>query len=206
MDWRPLGDSAIEAETSDAVAWAEAVRAAGLPGVTDVWAAFGRVTVSFVGPEFDVAALGSVVPVHDFGGVRELVVPVFYDGPDLPLACERLRLTADQLVEAHAGLVECLAVGFAPGFAYLGPIDARLQGLERLERPRTSVAAGAVGLVGDQTCVYPGGTAGGWPLIGRTPLSVVDLEAERFGFRAGDRVRFEAIGQEDFDRLVGQPL
>jgi KipI family sensor histidine kinase inhibitor len=206
MEWRPLGDAALEADTPEAAAWAEAVRAAGLPGVVDAWAAFGRVAVAFEAPGFDPSVLEGVSPAAGSRLGREVVVPVLYDGPDLGWVCEKTGLTADQLVEAHSLEVQVLAVGFAPGFAYLGPVDARLQGLERLDRPRTAVPAGSVGLVGDQTCVYPGGTAGGWPLIGRTPLSTVDLAFGRFAFRAGDRVRFSAVDRAQFDQLVGRPL
>jgi inhibitor of KinA len=68
------------------------------------------------------------------------------------------------------------------------------------------VAAGSVGLTGRQTGVYPLERPGGWNVIGTTPLCLVDVEAGYFPLRAGDRVRFVPIDQDEFNRLQGQRL
>jgi inhibitor of KinA len=69
----------------------------------------------------------------------------------------------------------------------------------RRSTPRTSVPAGAVGIGGRQTGVYPLVSPGGWNLIGRTPVAVFDIAREPATLVAtGDRVRFRAISPTEF--------
>ena len=75
-----------------------------------------------------------------------------------------------------------------------------------LEAPRLRVEAGSVGLTGRQTGVYPEARPGGWNLIGRTPLQLVDVADGYFPLRTGDRVRFEPIDEDEFRRLLGKRL
>jgi len=63
-----------------------------------------------------------------------------------------------------------------------------------LQTPRTRVAAGSVGIGGDQTGIYPRPGPGGWRIIGRTMQSLFDPRRERPSLlAAGDRVRFVAV-------------
>jgi inhibitor of KinA len=84
-------------------------------------------------------------------------------------------------------------LGFLPGFAYMGTVDARIA-MPRLDTPRLRVAAGSIGIAGSQTGIYPCDTPGGWRIIGRTSLKVFDVtRPEPFLLRAGDRVTFVAL-------------
>ena len=69
-------------------------------------------------------------------------------------------------------------LGFVPGFAYMGLVDARIAAPRR-STPRVARAAGSVGIAGAQTGIYPAETPGGWQLIGRTPLQPFDPVARR---------------------------
>ena len=81
-------------------------------------------------------------------------------------------------------------LGFAPGFAYLGPLPASIA-TPRLDIPRPRVPAGSVAIAGAQTAIYPTETPGGWRLIGRTDARLWDASrAEPALIRPGDRVRF----------------
>ena len=129
-------------------------------------------------------------------------IPVSYDGelgPDLGEVAARAGLTPEQVVALHtSGNYFVQAIGFAPGFAYLGGLPEKLH-TPRRATPRTQVPAGAVGIGGALTGVYPLVTPGGWNLIGRTPLKMFDpSRAEPALVRAGDRVRFRAITAEEF--------
>lgn len=136
------------------------------------------------------------------------VIPCCYEmGPDLWRVAEHAGLTADAVVTLHAGREYTVyAVGFCPGFPYLGYLPAELSGVPRLPSPRTRVEPGSVGLTGRQTGLYPLPRPGGWNLVGRTPLTVVDVAAGFFPIRTGDRVRFEAIGAGEFRALQGRRL
>ena len=136
----------------------------------------------------------------------KIEIPVCYGGahgPDFDALCRRLSMSATDLIDLHAGAhYRVLAVGFAPGFAYLGPLPEGLH-TERLDVPRARVPAGAVGIAGGMTGVYPLETPGGWPLIGRTPAKLFDLAQENlFRFAAGAEVRFTPIDASQFDRLA----
>jgi KipI family sensor histidine kinase inhibitor len=92
-------------------------------------------------------------------------------------------------------------LGFAPGFPYLLGLDPALA-MPRRRDPRTRVPAGSVAIGGTQTGIYPAELPGGWHLIGRTPLRLFDANAsEPSLLAAGDRVRFRAIGAEEFADL-----
>jgi KipI family sensor histidine kinase inhibitor len=92
-------------------------------------------------------------------------------------------------------------LGFVPGFAYMGTVDARIAA-PRLPEPRLSVPRGAVGIAGAQTGVYPSPTPGGWRIIGRTPLRPFSLDRTApFLFAPGDTVEFFAIEPAEFARL-----
>ena len=123
---------------------------------------------------------------------RRLVeIPTTYNGPDLAETAERSRLSVDELVALHAKReYTAYFLGFMPGFAYCGRLDAKIAS-SRLERPRERVPAGSVAIADGQTGVYPFASPGGWRLIGRTELAMFDPSAaEPVLIHAGDRVRF----------------
>ena len=72
----------------------------------------------------------------------------------------------------------------------------------RLETPRVKIPRGSVGIGGDQTGIYPSDSPGGWRLIGKTPVRVYDdRKEEPILYRAGDRIRFFRITEEEFMRI-----
>ncbi|HLQ60654.1 MAG TPA: 5-oxoprolinase subunit PxpB [Candidatus Acidoferrales bacterium] len=120
-------------------------------------------------------------------------IPVAYDGPDLEATADALKLEVRELVRLHtAPYYRVFMVGFVPGWAYLGPLDPRLE-LPRRRVPRTSVPAGSVAIAGLQTGVYPLPTPGGWHLIGTTSVPMFLPQSDPPSLlRPGDRVRFFA--------------
>ena len=122
---------------------------------------------------------------------RLVEIPVRYDGVDLQDVARLSSLTARDIVALHSGReYRAFFLGFMPGFAYLGELDARINA-PRLAEPRTRVAAGSVGVAGRQTAVYPFASPGGWRLIGSTDVALFDPERQPPSLiREGDRVRF----------------
>jgi len=216
------GDAALVAEFEEridpavnarVVALADALRALELPGVRDVVPTFRSVTVYFDPLVADVAGLADAMRELARTGAaaharesRTVDVPVCYDavyGLDLDDVARGAGMTAAEVIELHtAATCRVFMLGFVPGFAYLGPIDPRIA-TPRLAAPRTRVPAGSVGIAGAQTGIYPLATPGGWNLVGRTPLRMLDLTRDTPArLRPGDRVRFRAIDRAEFERLT----
>lgn len=121
-------------------------------------------------------------------------IPTRYDGEDLEEVARASGLSVPDLIAAHAGRDHlAFFLGFMPGFAYLGPTDARIVA-PRLASPRSRVPSGSVAVADGQTAVYPSRSPGGWRLIGSTDLLVFDPVRDPPALiRAGDRVRFVAV-------------
>ena len=114
------------------------------------------------------------------------------------ILAEVARLTGldeDEVVAAHTGTPWRVAFGgFAPGFAYLTGGDERLR-VPRRDEPRTTVPAGAVGLAGEFSGVYPRSSPGGWQLIGSTDARLWDPDRDPPALlEPGGRVQFVVAG------------
>lgn len=146
---------------------------------------------------------------QDSDGAGKLVkLPVWYSresGPDLALLAENAGLSTDKVIELHQQVqYRVYAIGFAPGFAYLGEVDERIAA-PRLATPRKKVPTGAVAIADRQTAVYPAPSPGGWNLIGLCPHLMFDKAAQPpMPVAVGDKVQFYAIDKEEFLRLGGK--
>lgn len=135
-------------------------------------------------------------------------LPVWYSeesGPDLAQLAENAGLNTEQVIELHQqSQYRVYAIGFAPGFAYLGEVDKRIAA-PRLTTPRKKVPTGAVAIADRQTAVYPAPSPGGWNLIGLCPQLMFDKSAQPpMPVRVGDKVQFYAIDKTEFLRLGGK--
>lgn len=132
---------------------------------------------------------------------RHHQIPVCYD-PELGLDMHEFsalkKLSPDEVASIHSQLTYTVfAVGFLPGFAYLGHVDERLSAPRRASF-RATVPAGSVAIADRQTAIYPSASPGGWQIIGRAPqLPAPD------DFNAGDTLEFVPIDRTEFDRLAG---
>ncbi|WP_210725542.1 5-oxoprolinase subunit PxpB [Candidatus Colwellia aromaticivorans] len=134
-------------------------------------------------------------------------LPVYYShesGPDLSVIAQRAQLTVEQVIEIHqVQEYRVYAIGFAPGFAYLGEVDERIAA-PRLSTPRMKVPKGAVAIADRQTAVYPSVSPGGWNIIGLCPINMFDAKASpTMPVKVGDRVKFKAISKDEFLTLGG---
>jgi inhibitor of KinA len=132
-------------------------------------------------------------------------IPVCYGGdlgPDLAGVAAFAGLHEHDVVRVHTlTTYRVFMLGFVPGFAYLGIVDARIA-MPRHSTPRVRVPPGSVGIAGIQTGVYPAETPGGWRLIGRTPLKPFDPGRENsFLMKPGDAVQFYPIERSEYDRV-----
>ena len=139
---------------------------------------------------------------------KQIVLPVYY-GEEVALdhaeISQHAGLAFSEVVKLHTS--ECyrvFAIGFAPGFAYLGNTPAQIT-MPRKANPRAKVPKGSVAIADRQTAVYPRQSPGGWQVIGRTPLNLLDVSQSSLSkFEMGDQVRFESIARETFLAMGGQ--
>ena len=220
----PMGDQALIIELGDRVDPVLSARIATLAqrlreslpiGVLDIVPAYSTLAL-----HYDPAAVGSgtspyealaeiignwlqTQSVETSAAGRLVEIPVCYGGTfgeDLEALARMRNLSVEQVIAIHGGTdYHVHMLGFVPGFAYLGGLDARLA-TPRRDSPRPRVPAGSVGIGGEQTGVYPLDTPGGWQIIGRTPLQLFKPDASPPSLlNAGDVVRFVSISAQEFE-------
>lgn len=205
---RPLGEAALCCAVDAPIAldhqqriWQLGAGLAQTAGVLGLIPGMNNLTLTFDPLHTDGQALEQAVrtlwarPLRRQQVGRLVEIPVRYDGPDLGDVAGHCGLSTAEVVQRHTQAEYVVFfIGFQPGFAYLGGLDASLHTPRRSE-PRVAVPAGSVGIGGAQTGIYPLATPGGWQLIGRTALPLFDPQAEPPTLLApGDRVRFVAEG------------
>ena len=148
------------------------------------------------------------VPTYDAAALPSIEIPVCYGGefgPELESICEMLGLTQDELVAMHTSrqhIVEL--IGFTPGFAYVAGLNEDVN-VPRLTEPRQRVEPGSVGIAGGLTGLYALPGPGGWPLIGRTPVTLFRPDqAQPLLLCGGTRIRFVAIDEKTYQQMVAQ--
>lgn len=153
-----------------------------------------------------VQALANLTPEGQIAG-RQHDLPVWYDpsvGPELQQLASAGGWGIDEVIRRHcAKAYQVFALGFTPGFAFMGLVEPALA-RPRLTTPRQKVLAGSVGIGERQTAVYPCTSPGGWNILGRCPTPLFDREREGFSLlQPGDTVRFVAIERAEFIQLGG---
>lgn len=137
---------------------------------------------------------------------RCLKVPVIYGGKhgsDLAEVAAQCGLSESKVIELHSSATyEVFALGFAPGFGYLGPVHESLR-LPRRSSPRARVAAGSVAIAEQQTSVYPSDSPAGWHILGYSPVRWFNPEATPMTpLQVGDQVQFVAMSEQQVEKWL----
>ena len=216
----PNGDAALVAEfgagielslNDKVLALADRIAEAGIDGVVETQPTFRSLLVSYDPARISFRALAARVEalIAEPAAPRRIGrlwrLPICYApefAPDLGEAAERLGLDPQAIVARHSGMIHRVyMLGFLPGQPYLGDLPPELA-LARRPTPRVRVAAGSVGIAQRMTCLFPRETPCGLNLIGRTPAPLWDpLRREAALLAPGDRVMFEPVSPEIFERL-----
>lgn len=204
--------STIDRIVSDRVlALGEALKDAGLPGVTEVVATFRSLCLNYdplatTGAELELAVASLVREAGVASRVRRLWdIPVCYDGefaPDLADVANATGLRPVDVVELHASVnYHVYMIGFVPGYPYMGDLPARLHLPRRID-PRTRVPPGSVAIATSMTAVYPYESPGGWHLIGTSPVRFFDpASANGALLGPGDAVKFRPVTSAEFSDI-----
>lgn len=184
-----------------------------LAGVRATIPAFNRLLVEGTPGRWDPEEVGRTLETGARAALRgapktppaagTVTLPVCYHpdlAPDLERVASLADMSPDEVARLHsAPTYLVLATGFAPGFAYLGDVDARIA-TPRRPSPRARVPRGAVGVADRRTGVYPAEGPGGWSLVGRVPAAMFEDAAERIArFTPGGTVQFRRVGRRDYE-------
>ena len=228
MTFAALGDCAVVVSLGDSIDdtvfgkirdLTATLEGAKIPGIIDIVPAYTTVTVFYDPVRFGTDGARPYPTVcqfiswcvakkkgeHDHKKETALVeIPVCYGGafgPDVARVASHAGLSESALIEAHSSVVYTVqAIGFAPGFPYLGGLPKKLS-TPRLSKPRTRVPPGSVGIGGSQTGIYPLELPGGWNLVGRTPQTLFSIDAKPAALlKTGDRVKFRPISAKEFEQ------
>ena len=180
-----------------------------IPSYASIHITFNIVKTS--GLEFN-NALRQLIASGDYRHItlsdkKVIEIPVYYGKEvalDLALIADKARMSEEQVIEVHSNRVyHVYAIGFAPGFAYLGNVDERIS-FPRKATPRQNVSQGSLGIADQQTAIYPADSPGGWQIIGKTPIQLIDYNSKTLTqFTAGDQVKFTPISRDDYLRMGG---
>lgn len=222
----PCGDQAITIQWGNEISLAanqkvmalfHALRRNPISGVEDLVPAYHSLTVCYNlaqlkknSPDASAYAVIRKQLMALAGSLQESVlsesklvrIPVCYEhafAPDLAFVAALHGISTDEVIAIHsAAQYRVYMIGFLPGFPYMAAVDKKIQ-TPRLAKPRAQVPAGAVGIAGAQTGIYPSDSPGGWQLIGQTPVKIFDVTKDNpVLLEPGDAVQFYPITTEEF--------
>lgn len=183
--------------------------------VTDVVPTFRSLTVHFPPAKTDSEALAERLQAMAQEAGEQIAtgrlwrLPACFDpgfAPDLPTLAQAKGMTENEIIERLLDTeFRVYMIGFLPGFPYMGGLPKELA-MPRQASPRQKVPAHSIAVAGEMCAVYPWESPGGWNLLGKTPVSLFDLNQveQPAMLAAGDRVRWSAVSSTEYEQLLAQ--
>ena len=223
-----LGDSALTVEFGDRIdpalqtqvqsldrALRTAIQSGRMDGVIETVPTFRSLTVIFDPLKTSGSSLAETVSELAKGATgahartrapRTWRLPACYEGefaPDLTDVAANAGAGTSEVIRLHAETRYVVyMLGFLPGFPFMGDVPESLR-LPRRTEPRVRVPSGSIAIATGLTAIYPWESPGGWHLIGRCPVPLFDpVRATPALLRPGDRVSFQPVGADDYERLA----
>ncbi|MDI3481938.1 MAG: inhibitor of KinA [Tepidanaerobacteraceae bacterium] len=216
----PAGDKAVVVEYGNEISEEcnnrvlnlyHALKARNAGGITSLIPTYRSVLIKYDPLELDVEELVGLIAESDMSSGQQdfqpkvIEIPVAYGGefgPDLDFVAEYHSMTPEEVIKIHTGSAyRIYMLGFTMGFAYLGGMSEKIA-TPRLEKPRTEIPAGSVGIAGSQTGIYPVTSPGGWRLIGKTPVKLYDpSRGNPILLEAGNYIKFVRITADEFHEI-----
>ncbi|MBA39746.1 MAG: allophanate hydrolase [Dehalococcoidia bacterium] len=218
----PMGDSALMVVAGNSISvevnekvhnMISIIKEQDWPGIKEIVPTYSSFVIHF--DPFIFSSDGLIACVADLWDCKEVseetktktvLIPTLYGsdyGLDLESVSEFTNLSVEEVIDIHSETEYLVyALGFSPGFPYLGGLDPRIH-CPRLETPRISVPKGSVAIADSQTGVYPVSSPGGWRLIGQTPVTMFDPDrSDPSIVNPGDYIRFVPISSEsEFEEI-----
>ncbi|GHH97699.1 5-oxoprolinase subunit PxpB [Neobacillus kokaensis] len=221
IEIKPLGDKAIKVSFGKEISemihqkikqFITQLEAANIIGIIELVPAYNSVAIYYQ-PEFISfnVLVNRIKKIYKTFGIEAPVqsivyeIPVYYGGatgPDLSYIADYHKMSKEDVIELHSSQEYLIyMLGFVPGFPYLGGLPKKLA-VPRLEHPRPSVAAGSVGIGGNQTGIYPSVVPSGWRILGVTPVTLFDIKKTPPSlFSTGNYIKFDPIDGDEFTRI-----
>jgi inhibitor of KinA len=222
LTYKPFGDRAIliewpakidEKTLNNVLNYKYTIQKNSIKVIVDIISTYNSLTIFYLTTiekiDNEILALKAIYSAQHSSKITENYlwkIPVCYDqkfGLDLEEISQKNGLPIDQIIEMHSGQIYTVYfIGFLPGFLYLGGLDKKLH-FQRKSNPRLVVEKGAVGIGGSQTGVYPQESAGGWNIIGNSPIQLFDRKKEHPCFaHPGDKVQFIPIDIKSHEEIA----
>jgi inhibitor of KinA len=212
IEWQSIIDDSI---LTDIISFKEKVRLANTINIVDLVQSYTSLTIIYNHQiknfKAEVALLKSIyeTPLKiKKQAFYKWHIPVCYNtnfGLDLEEVALKLNISVKELVSLHSSVAYRVCfIGFLPGFFYLGGLPSQLH-FNRKPNPRLLVPKGSVGIGGEQTGVYPTSSAGGWNIIGKTPIEFFNAEKNNPCFaKPGDFIEFNPISLTEYQKIEKQ--
>jgi len=115
-------------------------------------------------------------------------------GPNLTQVCEQLNCSEQSFIQKHSSKpLNALALGFSPGFLYLGLHDASLS-VPRRTQVQEGVREGSILFAAGQSAITSRKIRTGWAVIGRTEFRNFHPDATNpITVEPGDLVQFNPV-------------
>lgn len=211
-----FADRLDEAANRAALAFRAAVDEAAWEGMVETATSLASTFIAFDPTRLDRETLSNrlraLLDTRDWlaaelpAGRRRLTIPVSFEGdhaPQLDEVAELAGLTRERAIdEICARPVRALALGYAPGQAYLGELDAHWN-IDRQRDLTPRVETGALVTAVRQLIVFATTTPTGWRQIGMTRFHGFrpDDPDRPIVLAPGDEVRFTPVSAAELARL-----
>lgn len=208
MTWFELSEDVLILKSEETHSLATTIQHARLRGVIDTVVTDEEIAIQY-DQQIEAVELVSKIEKLKISQVQEkgkqlFELPVCYElGEDLDEVLKFTGLDKEGFIKEHLSGEYQAAYGFIPGFLYLSGLPTHLH-CPRKQTPRTKLPAGSVGIGGNKTGVYSLESPGGWQIIGRTPLSLFDIEQSPPALIADQTlVKFVPISKDEFENWDG---
>jgi len=184
-----------------------------LEGVIEIIPSYTSIFISYDILKYDFETLKNLLKkslTFDYENSFEekiITIDVYYGlevGFDLKNISSVKNLKIEEIIQIHSNKIyDVYAIGFLPGFAYLGKIDEKIA-MPRVITPRKLVPKGSVAIADFQTAVYPKDSPGGWNIIGKTTFEFFDKNLKNLSpLSVGNKIKFNPISKKEFLALGG---
>lgn len=150
-----------------------------------------------------IEALHSIQKI-DTSQVQHYTLPVWFtDHEDWTQIMSITGFSKEEIIKklCHRKLTVGM-FGFLPGFLYISGLDSSLH-VPRKTNPSKYIEKNSLAIGGKYLGLYPVDSPGGWHIIGKTPLTILQSkQIPPIPLQLGDTLQLKAITKQEYDQLL----